>query len=451
MSEAGLRWTVRLGCLWGQVTTYVIPGKAPFLLSRKVLEGMQAKLDLGKLTITSDKHGLSQTPLAQAANGHLLISLLPDVHPEVSFQEGPEEVAFNVEPEGPSEGEAAEPCNSTTADNRVAPKERLPVRITQADLRKHFQTVMKHTRYTQVDVGTHRHPLRMIFGGDVDCALCAYRPRYERTPKQAASKDMYRAVAHLTPKGELQVSEWSARPACARRAEYDRPGACIFAYRHASAEVPETQPVQPPVACSANKTPEAELPDPAEHVPPESLRAEAGTTATPTEQCDCCEPDQSSEETTPAIQESRIARQVEAVRRVPFQLALATLKEQPQQVELELQEWLGPQGSRLAEEIGLIEVFAGAAVLSKQSERRRGLTSIKLGTEYGQDFSRARDRRLLLLLLGRCRPKDVWFSWPSGCWSSWSKGVIAKGGASAKEILARRRQEKPFLSLFEQA
>ncbi|CAE7934323.1 RE1 [Symbiodinium sp. KB8] len=132
-TERGLRWTVKLGSLWGQITTYMVEGSAPFLLSRKVLQGMEATLDLGKCTLTSAKHGLHDEPLAQAGNGHLLLPLVP-----------------------PDEAEE----------------------VTNSDLRRYFQTIMKHTRYSQVDVGTHR---------------------FERMPKQAASHHMYARVAHLTP------------------------------------------------------------------------------------------------------------------------------------------------------------------------------------------------------------------------------------------------------------
>ena len=38
--------------------------------------GMQARLDLGKLTITSEKHELFDAPLRQASNGHLLLPLM---------------------------------------------------------------------------------------------------------------------------------------------------------------------------------------------------------------------------------------------------------------------------------------------------------------------------------------------------------------------------------------
>ena len=152
----------------------------------------------------------------------------------------------------------------------------------------------------------------------------------------------------------------------------------------------------------------------------------------------------------PSESRRKIARQVEAVRRVPFQTALASLEEEPQQVEQELKEWLGDQGPKL-DRVGLIEVFAGAARLSKQCEHRRGLSSISIGLKFGQDLSRARDRRLLLLLLGRCRSKDVWFSWPSACWSGWARSRLAKGGKLAEEVTQQRQREKPFLRLFEQA
>ena len=52
----GLRWTVKLGALWGQITTHVMPGEAPFLLSRCVLQNMGANLDVGNLTISGEKH-----------------------------------------------------------------------------------------------------------------------------------------------------------------------------------------------------------------------------------------------------------------------------------------------------------------------------------------------------------------------------------------------------------
>ena len=76
-TNKGLKWTVRLGNLHGCITTYLVPGQTPFLLSRRVLEGMGASLDLGRMTITSEKHGMQSQPLQQAANGHLILPLYP--------------------------------------------------------------------------------------------------------------------------------------------------------------------------------------------------------------------------------------------------------------------------------------------------------------------------------------------------------------------------------------
>ena len=153
----------------------------------------------------------------------------------------------------------------------------------------------------------------------------------------------------------------------------------------------------------------------------------------------------------PGSSRRKIARQVEAVRRVPFQLALSALEEEPANARAELQAWLGPQAACLDQEVGLIEVFTGQAPLSAISERARGLVSVRLSLDFGQDFFRARDRRMLLLLLGYCRAKDVWFSRPCASWSGWSRMKLAKGGKSAETVLQRRQKERIFLRMFEQA
>ena len=75
ITSKGLQWTVQLGSLYGNVTTFVVPGATPFLLSRKVLEGMEASIDMGKMTISSFKHGMQNEPIKQASNGHMLFPL----------------------------------------------------------------------------------------------------------------------------------------------------------------------------------------------------------------------------------------------------------------------------------------------------------------------------------------------------------------------------------------
>lgn len=98
----GLRWTVRLGRDTGTITTYVVPGNAPFLLSRRVLEAMEAQLDLSTLTLSSNRHGMHKVPLRQAANGHLLLNLCEPA-PEVNLQ--PEQPSSSMSsPDHPEAG-----------------------------------------------------------------------------------------------------------------------------------------------------------------------------------------------------------------------------------------------------------------------------------------------------------------------------------------------------------
>ena len=86
---------------------------------------------------------------------------------------------------------------------------------------------------------------------------------------------------------------------------------------------------------------------------------------------------------------STIAHQVESVRKAPLQLALAPLREDRAAVKAELSDWLSNQASALdCPEIGLIEVFAGMANLSRHCERDRSGASIRIGKAWGHDLSR---------------------------------------------------------------
>ena len=97
--------------------------------------------------------------------------------------------------------------------------------LTPVDLNRHFQTVVKHTCYSAVDVGTHRYSLRMLFGMDVDFGLCAYRPCFERIPKQASSQTLVQSVACLERNGSVTRSPWRERMPSARRGPSS--GTCI--------------------------------------------------------------------------------------------------------------------------------------------------------------------------------------------------------------------------------
>ena len=101
-----------------------------------------------------------------------------------------------------------------------------------------------------------------------------------------------------------------------------------------------------------------------------------------------------------------------------------TLSELPQTqlwwVKAELQDWLKDQAPKLDQRVGLIEVFAGQAKLSKTFENRSNTKSIKLGLSFGQHFIKLHDRRYLLLLIAFCRPSHLWFSFPCKYWGPWT-------------------------------
>ena len=48
VTTKGLKWPVKIGSLWGTIATYVVEGPTPFLLSRRVLEGMEATFRYGE-------------------------------------------------------------------------------------------------------------------------------------------------------------------------------------------------------------------------------------------------------------------------------------------------------------------------------------------------------------------------------------------------------------------
>ena len=121
----GLKWHVKLGCPWRTVTTYVVPGQTPFLMSRRVLEGIKACLDLGKKTISSIPHNMKDVPLRQAANGNFLMPLcdLPD---ELDVQNVGETEPQSLSVDVGSDGSINEP-NANDHDDEQANMEVPPV------------------------------------------------------------------------------------------------------------------------------------------------------------------------------------------------------------------------------------------------------------------------------------------------------------------------------------
>ena len=99
----------------------------------------------------------------------------------------------------------------------------------------------------------------------------------------------------------------------------------------------------------------------------------------------------------------------------------AALKEEPEQTLRELRQWLGSQAP--SPKVSLVEVITGKAPLSKCSEEVRDGASVRVGLNWGHDLRRARDRRMLLILIGP---------------------------ALRERILRQRAEDTIFLKLFEQ-
>ena len=222
----------------------------------------------------------------------LLLPLVPDLEADSE--------SFNVTSE-PGPAPVEETPAGTTPKN-INPEEKSPEKYNargQGDRRRRFQTVMKHTRYTQVDVGTHRYPLRMLFGQDMDFALCAYNPRFERIPKAAAVKPLYMRTAFLAPDGSVEISQGSERLPSAGRAPFSHAGACVFAFRYQAPEAPvcdnsvpvkgrssarqDPKPLKPETRTSKDCGVECRQEEPSS-----SNLATAGASTKEASICDCC-------------------------------------------------------------------------------------------------------------------------------------------------------------------
>ena len=191
---------------------------------------MDAQIHVGRKTLSSEKHGISEMSLRQASNGHLLMPLweLPDdwnvgevhleevAHDESSHESQPEEHEPNHLPTAASPHESAV---QRAEDSRAAspmggspkakntPGKKGPVKegdknknkwgkrdkgITMNDKRSALQHVAKNTKKGMVDIQEMKESLKTIFGGttsaEITHAFIAYRPRLERIPKKKPEK-----------------------------------------------------------------------------------------------------------------------------------------------------------------------------------------------------------------------------------------------------------------------
>ena len=446
-TAVGLKWTVQLGSLRGNITTYVVPGSAPFLLSRRVLEGMQATLDLGRMTITSSKHGMQDVPLKQAANGHLLLSLVPQVaewetvlndsneyepNPHEAQAMDRESISADLEHHQDLRGQ-----DMTKSNVSSVPK----MEPTPCDFRRAFQTVCKHTKGGNVDCTLFHAELSQLFLCDekqVVHAFVAYKPRLERIPTIN--------VISMDKSGNMTTSGWAVRAAGKARRPVNPMQVAIFAFR----------------SIRANSDPESSQSE-SEHV--ELLEPAAST-----RQCDsCCSddidgdwkyPEQSDTLETlyeevdwvdlelqdvPKELQERLKGTITSARRLGVRMALSRLQTDSHAVIAELRHWLGKQAWKLDSTVGLVEVFTGKAPLSSQFQKRTNQTAIQIGIDFGHDLGRLKDRRNLLFLVALTKPAHVWFAPPCKCWGPWSRFNMALSESRKQEIMKKRHQAKRHL------
>ena len=471
VTTKGLKWPVKIGSLWGTITTYVVEGPTPFLLSRRVLEGMEATLDMGKGTITSKKHNMVNFPLKRASNGHFLLpfcEIPSEFQPDVSKRSADVSLADT----GDMPSDLSEPMSSSDDDSREAgradtnePNDAAPAAAEQRheptevstkvaktcapkrgdnvrSRKQLLQHIAKNTRQGIVNVERFREQLIGIVGARAaECthAFIAYRPRLERVPPGASTQSYLSCRVTLSTEGDFQVQPWVTRPPGNERSRVAQTNIALFVH------IPiERPPVPVPAETASHCQCCCEQVDPSMEIQPppcppiESLYDDVDwVNMRPTEIKDGFR--------------NVISKGVRSVRKVNSQLVLSRMQAEPQKVREELEEWLGPQAHALDSPVQMIEVFTDRAPLAKKLHKQTGKSCIILGLKHGQDFNKLRDRRMLLYLIAWCRPEHVWFSFPCGCWGPWSRFNLPKGGPSETTVLQQRKIAKRHLSAVSEA
>ena len=144
---------------------------------------------------------------------------------------------------------------------------------------------------------------------------------------------------------------------------------------------------------------------------------------------------------TPEELRKRLSEALQATRRLGIRLALSRLQSDSDALIQELGAWLGKQASKLDQDVGLIEVFAGRARLSEafQKQTNKCAIAIQIGLDYGQDLRRLRDHRCLLALIALTRPDHVWFAPPCECWGPWAR-FKSSNSDTAKDKIEHQKQ-----------
>eukprot|EP00435_Cladocopium_sp_Y103_P065222 s43_g27.t1 len=457
----GLRWTVKLGELYGSISTYVVPGSTPFLLSRRVLENMEALIDMGQQTITSHKHGMKNVKLSRSANGHLLLPICPaqddfEIQPcetdEPNDDDATDTSETMVSPAHHSDENAAvpEPHALPETEDRSDPKPSVscqPVsnrhKITEGDRKRSFQTILKNTKNGIVDLAKHKDDLIQIYGAvgsQIEHAFVGYKPKLERIPHDVENKEYLVSVVSLDKDKTFNVSPWQIRPSGVQRRPVSPMPVALFCFRapEQTACAKQPSPDQQPICmcCSEHDAGDTQSPD--TEIPLETLYEESDWVDV-------------GHNSLPSHSRDAIRNAIKQLRTTSIRVAISQLADDPDSVRTELAEWLGDQSAALDTRVGLIEVFTGHAPLSQLYEQTTGKSSIRLGLTYGQDFTRVRDRRLLLLLIAFTQPEHVWFSWPCKHWGPWCNINMSKDENLKSRILEQRQIARRYLHMVSEA
>ena len=483
-TSSGLKRTVKIGNQVGTLATYVIPGATPFLISRPVLEAMGAKLDFEKRTLTAVKHDLHDVPLRQASNGHFLLPLCtppPDIaiQQDCGVTERLEQIRSSsteiasVEAEETNEPNLHQRCSSHAESSCEASCSRPGVKVavepsyersknprgsdfgtfrepkvTSSDKKRAMQHILKNTKRGIVDIELYQKELHKIFGDNGKPFLhvfAAYRPRLERIPKEAQTMTFDRAVATLNETGDLHVTPWDVRIAGAMRRPVRQVSTALFAFQAESncatlptesAEQVDAKPPEHTCYCCNDCDLEGVSQQPfGTYSELEALYEEADWLEV------------QSKEVPPEATAS-LQKNIRPLRKINAQMILSRLAAEPEQVRSELQAWLGPQSAKLGPQVELIEVFTRKAPLSHHFEqivKSERQTSIRLGWDYGQDFDKVYDRRMLMYLVAWCNPSNVWYSFPCSPWGPWSRFNMKRSPEIKKAILEERRVARRHL------
>ena len=393
----GLRWNVKLGDRWGTVTTYVIPGQTPFLISRRVLEGMQACLDLGRKTITSVPHNMHGVPLKQASNGHFVLPLFDEskrrdvvpTQPNVNEpnDDDSDESVLEVSPPMPPPEHQPKDHGSTKVQFLESAAAKSPQKgkmgteqnskhdngpPSTVDRRRAFQHIAKNTKHGVVEISNFQSELNMLFGsvsGEITHAHVAYRPKLERLPAEASQHEMFQSKVTLSKDGHFSVEPWSIRPAGSFRSQVDPVSIALFVHRPVNHHDMEPKhdsnvAVGHRCYCCCEDIPESEMSTYENNGELEMLYERTDWTHVKTDPI-------------PSDVREKLLDAISSLRKTQTQLVLARILEEPDQVRAELQEWLGPQGRHLEKGVQFLEVFTGKAPLAAKVEQKLGIPRIR--------------------------------------------------------------------------